>query len=138
MGSRKRRVEPLSAQPKVADFGASAMGITVYPSEFRLIFAPKDWRQSAVASISRLVSGHIIVVSLSAKAAQIRYRCAWDFEGMGVTVPDNFPGCMVISISKTCLDKGLDFGDLGGGYDAIANGSGKDQTYRTAASFFVG
>jgi hypothetical protein len=34
-----------------------------------------------------LVSGQISVVSLSAKAAQIKYLWAWDLEGMAVNVP---------------------------------------------------
>ena len=49
-------------------------GKTEYPVSVRMISAPRAVRQSAVASISRLVSGHTICVGLSAKAAQISSR----------------------------------------------------------------
>ena len=45
---------------------------------------------------------------------------------------------MVRSISKTCLDKGLDFTNSGGRNAAETDALGNNQTDRTAAALFVG
>ena len=55
-----------------------------------------------------------------------------------VMLPDNFPGKIVISISKTCLDQGFQLLNGCGNNVAAADGTGDDELHGAAAALFVG
>ena len=63
-----------------------------------MILAPMRLKHSTVVSISRLVAGHTIEVGASAKAAQIKYRWAMDFEGIAEISPFSLFGYIISSI----------------------------------------
>ena len=59
-------------------------------------------------------------------------------EGMTVTVPESFPGWLVMSISKTFLNDGFQFLHRCGDDGAVADGTGQDQPDGAGAALFVG
>ena len=89
MGIIKRKVEPDSPQSRVALFVGIDMGLTLKVLPSRTIFAPSEFKQDTVASISLFVYSHIIFVGDFAREAQISALCASDFEEIAGTVPES-------------------------------------------------
>ena len=88
IGSKKRRVEPLSPQSRVQSCpSACPFACPILSTGQRSISAPRLCRQRAVASISSDQPSTNSTLSSSANAAAISERCPSDFEEMIRTCP---------------------------------------------------
>ena len=98
MGIIKRNVDPDSPQSRSALFTGSDIGSTANVLPLRTIFAPSEFKQDTVASISLFVYSHMIFVGDFAREAQISALCASDFEEIAGTVPESAGELRVFSI----------------------------------------
>jgi hypothetical protein len=71
--------------------------VTVNPPHDRSAFAPSEFKQFIVASMSSELSEHFITVFLSDSDDNISSLCAYDFDATAFTSPPRSAGLIMIS-----------------------------------------